>query len=107
MSPGTSVPVSHIRLDERGVAWVGDTNVKVIEVALDKRAHGSSPEEIYFQHYGHLSLGQIHAALAYYYDHQQQFEAEIEQQLAFVNEQRAKAGESIVQRKLRESGQRP
>jgi uncharacterized protein (DUF433 family) len=56
---------THIRLDDKGVAWIDDTRVKVIEVAIDKIAHGSSPEEMHFQ-YPHLSLGQIHAALAYY-----------------------------------------
>ena len=34
-----------IELDERGVAWITGTQVKVIEVATDKLAHGSSPEE--------------------------------------------------------------
>jgi hypothetical protein len=42
-----------------------------------KQAHGSSPEEISFQH-PHLSLAQIHAALSYYYDHQQEIDAYIE-----------------------------
>ena len=65
----TVVTSTHIELDEQGVAWISGTKVKVIEVALDKLAHGSSPEEIHFQ-YPHLSLAQIHAALSFYYDHQ-------------------------------------
>jgi uncharacterized protein (DUF433 family) len=56
----------HIHLDKRGVAWIDDTNTKVVEVVLDKLAYGSSPEEIHFQH-PHLSLAQIHAALSYTY----------------------------------------
>lgn len=60
---------THIRIDENGVAWVDDARIKVIEVAIDKIAHGSSPEEMHFQ-YPRLSLAQIHAALAHYYDHQ-------------------------------------
>ncbi len=36
----------HIRLDARGVAWIDDANVKVIEVELDRLAYGWSPEEI-------------------------------------------------------------
>jgi len=67
---------THIRLDDRGVAWIDDTNVKVIEVALDRIAHGSSPEEICDQHDGYLSMSQIHAALMHYYDHQSEFDAE-------------------------------
>ena len=51
-----------IELDERGVAWITGTKVKVIEVATDKLAHGSSPEEMHLQ-YPHLSLAQMYAAL--------------------------------------------
>ncbi|HKV39688.1 MAG TPA: DUF433 domain-containing protein [Blastocatellia bacterium] len=53
-----------------------DAKVRVIEVAVDKLAHGSRPEEMHFQ-YPHLSLSQIHAVLAYYYDHQDEMDAEI------------------------------
>lgn len=55
---------AQIELDEQGTAWISGTKIKVIEVALDKLAHGSSPEEIHSQH-PQLSLSQIHAALAY------------------------------------------
>jgi len=58
---------TQIELDDRGVAWIAGTKVKVIEVVLDKMAYGSSPEEIHFQH-PHLSLAQIHGALTYYYE---------------------------------------
>ena len=68
---------THIRLDDRGMAWIDQTNVKVIEVVLDKLAHGSSPEEMHFQ-YPHLSLSQIYAALAYYHDHQAAMDTQIE-----------------------------
>lgn len=50
----------HIKLDERGVAWIDDANVKVVEVVVDRLAYDWSPEEIHFQHV-HLSLAQIHA----------------------------------------------
>lgn len=76
----TAVTVSHIVLDERGRAWIEGTNTKVIEVVLDKIAYGWSPEEIHLQH-PHLPLAKIHAAMAYYYDHQRELDAEIEQQM--------------------------
>src|SRR5258708_33064018 len=66
----------HIEIDERGVAWITGANTKVIEVVLDKLAYGWSPEEIHFQH-SDLSLAQIHAALAYYYENQAALDAEI------------------------------
>ncbi len=76
----STVTNTQIELDEQGVAWLSRTKVKVIEVALEKLAHGSSPEEIHFQH-PHLSLSQIHAALAYYYDHQEELDEEIQKRL--------------------------
>jgi uncharacterized protein (DUF433 family) len=97
---------THIHIDENGVAWIDNTRIKVIEVAIDKIAHGSSPEEMHFQ-YPHLSLAQIHAALAHYYDHKAEFDAEIEQQLREVDELREKAGESPGRQRLRELGLLP
>lgn len=68
---------TQISVDEQGVAWLTGTKVKVVEIVLDKLAYGWSPEEIHFQHSG-LSLAQIHAALAYYYENQTKLDAEIE-----------------------------
>jgi uncharacterized protein (DUF433 family) len=101
-----TAPLTHISLDERGVAWIEGTNTKVIEVALDKIAHGSSPEEIHFQH-PHLSLAQIHAALAFYYDHQTQLDAQIERDYRDAEAARTAAGESPFVRRLRAEGKLP
>ncbi len=92
---------SYIEIDKDSVAWITDTKVKVIEIATDKLAHGSSPEEIHFQ-YPHLSMAQIHHALAYYYEHREELEAEIVQRLSEVNELAARNADSPLQKKLRE-----
>jgi uncharacterized protein (DUF433 family) len=94
----------HVVLDSRGVAWLDDTNVKVIEVALEKIAHGCSPEEIYDQHQGYLSLAQIHAALAWYYDHQAEFDAEIRRQVDEFDVLRGQTLDSSVRQRLRSTG---
>jgi len=98
--------ITHIHLDERGVAWIDDTNIKVVEVVLDKRAYGWSPEETHEQH-PDLSLAQIHAALSYYYDNQQAIDAYIEQQLKWVEAMAAQAGDSPVRKRLRALGKLP
>ena len=72
---------THVWIDDRGVAWVDQTNIKVIEIALERLAHGSSVEEIVEQHKGLISLSQVHASLAYYYDHEDDFNAEIDEQV--------------------------
>jgi uncharacterized protein (DUF433 family) len=95
--------VAHIWLDDRGVAWIDQTNVKVIEVVLDKLAHGSSPEEMHFQ-YPHLSLSQIYAALAYYHDHQTEMDAQIERGAREYERLKSQAGETPLQKRLKELG---
>ena len=103
----STVTPTHIHLDSRGVAWIDDTNVKVIEVALEKIAHGSTAEEIYDQHRGHLSMAQIHAALSWYYDHRAEFDAEIDRQLEEFDQRRAASLDSPGRQRLRRMGKLP
>lgn len=100
MSPEAT---AHIHVDGAGMAWIDETNVKVIEVVVEKTAYGWSPEEIHFQH-PDLSLAQIHAALSYYHDHPSELDAEIERQVAEVNALAAKAGDTPLRKKLRAAG---
>ena len=91
------------RYDSQGVAWIDDTNIKAVEVVLDWLPYGWSPEEIRFQHPG-LSLAQIHAALAYYYDHQAELDAAITSQEDEVRRLRREAGESPLVTRLKARG---
>ena len=96
-------PVSHIRTDAQGRAWIDDTNVKVIELVKDWLAHGSSPEEMALQH-PHLSLAQIHAALAHYYDHQVDDDREVARELEAWDARSTENRNSPIRRKLRAQG---
>jgi uncharacterized protein (DUF433 family) len=96
----SKLATTHIELDEEGVAWIANTRVKVIEVAIDKLAHGSSPEEMHFQ-YPHLSLAQIHAALAYYYDNQTELDAEIKGRWADAEKLAAEFSDPRLTEKLK------
>jgi hypothetical protein len=51
--------------------------MKVVELVLNKLAYGWSPEKLHFQH-PHLSLGQIYSALAYYHDHEEMMDRDIQ-----------------------------
>lgn len=97
---------THVELDEKGVVWIQGTRIKVIEIALDKIANGSSPEEIHFQ-YPHLSLAQIHSALAYYYDHQAEFDTEITRQLERIDQLAGQSKDSPGRQRLRVLGLLP
>src|SRR5690242_14100620 len=94
-----TAPTAHILLDDRGVAWIDDTNTKVVEVVLDQFAYGWSPEEIHFQH-PHLDLAQIHAALSYYYDHRDELDAEIERRAGNVALIRGEGGRQLSRKTL-------
>jgi len=95
----TAVFTTQIELDAGGVAWIGGTKVKVTEVVLDKIACGSSPEEIHFQH-PHLSLAQIHAALTYYYENQEQLDEEIRRGLEESDKLASEVSDPDFRRKL-------
>ena len=94
-------PLSHVIVDERGVARIDETTVKVIDIALDHLAYGWSADAIHEQ-FPNLSLAQIHAALAYFYDHQAQFEAEIAKLEDEVSRWKEAIGDSSLQRRLRQ-----
>src|SRR5690349_18524544 len=98
---------AHILLDEQGRAWIDDTNVKVIEVVLDKLGWGLSPEEIFAEYPGHFTMAQIHAAFSYYYDHQAQFDAEIDWWNKEYERLRAESLDSPGRQKLRALGKIP
>jgi uncharacterized protein (DUF433 family) len=97
---------SHIHRDPEGRAWIDDTNIKVIEVALDHIAYGWSADEIHVQH-PHLSLAQIHAALSFYFDHQREFDGMIGQSLQRADARAAAAQDSPGRRRLRALGKLP
>jgi uncharacterized protein (DUF433 family) len=100
------VALAHIDVDQNGVARIAGKRTKVIQIVMDKLANGWSPEEIH-AHYPHLSLAQIHAAFAYYYDHQAELDAQMEHDLREVEALRARAGESPIVQRLRASGRLP
>lgn len=77
----------HIVLDEQGSPLIAETNMKVVELVVESKAYGWSPDELYFQH-PYLSLGQIHSALAYYWDHVEELNEDIERRLRDADRRR-------------------
>ena len=90
---------TRIEIDATGVAWIAGTNTKVKEVVLDKLAYGWSAEEMHFQH-PHLSMAQIHAALAYYYENQDKLDEEIRRDLEEVDQIASKLEPSSLRTRL-------
>jgi uncharacterized protein (DUF433 family) len=89
-----------IEVDADGVAYLEGTRTKVIEVALDRLTHHWDADEIRRQH-PHLTLGQIHAALAYYYEHEAECDRLIEERFRRAEELCRKHDNPVLRAKLR------
>ncbi|MBI5410593.1 MAG: DUF433 domain-containing protein [Nitrospirae bacterium] len=93
----------HITRRDDGVAIIDGTTIKVIELIAEVHAYGWSPEELHFQHPG-LSLGQIHSALAYYWDHREALDREQTQALREADAHRAGSPPSPFVTRLKTQG---
>lgn len=90
----------HIILNEKKQAIIEGTKINVIELVLDKIAYGWSPEELQYQH-PQLTLGQVYSALAYYADHQETLERDIETQLEHIDQLRDSTRPSPLIKRLK------
>lgn len=79
------------------------SRIRVAQIVMDYLAHGWSPEEMCRQH-PYLTPAEVHAAMSYYYDHQQALDAEIAEDVRRYEEVRAQAGTSAFVSRLRAQG---
>ena len=93
----------HIVLNQAGVPIIEGTTTKIVEIVAEMKAYGWSPEEIHFQH-PYLSLGQIHSALAFYWDNAEEIDRDLKERLAKTEEIRGQIGSSEIKDKLKEKG---
>jgi len=93
----------HIILNEAQVPLIAGTTMKVIELVLDHLAYGWSPEELHFQH-PYLTMGQIHSALAYYWDHKTELDQDIERRLQLVEQLQQTTPPSPLAERLKARG---
>jgi uncharacterized protein (DUF433 family) len=84
-----------------GEARIDGTRIKVKHVYRWVEEMGMTPAQVVEQ-YPHLTRAQVHAALAYYWSHQDEIRKDIEEEDRFVAELKAKAGPSKLQAKLAE-----
>jgi uncharacterized protein (DUF433 family) len=103
ITPLTSTTYEHVQVDTDGTPIISGTTLKVVELVMAQMAYGWSPEELHFQH-PYLTLGQIHSALAYYWDHQEELDADIERRWRYAEEARRQAGPSSLVARLRAQG---
>lgn len=101
-----AAPLMHISVDERGVAYIAGTRIKVQQIVREKFAQGKTPEAIQASH-PHLTLAQVYAALAYYCDHQEEVNAQMAASDAYAEQMREQAGESAFGQRMEAEGRLP
>lgn len=90
----------HIVLDDSGTPVIEGANTKVVEVVLHVRTAGITPEQLHLD-LPHLTLGQIHSALAYYWDHQAELDTDIRRRREYAERLREEHGQPPVAERLR------
>jgi uncharacterized protein (DUF433 family) len=87
-----------------GKPHIAGHRVKVQHVAVWHERQGKSPDEIVVEHPG-LTLAEVYAALAYYYDHRKEIDGDIQADEQFAAGLRAQAAPSrLVQRLIGRHG---
>lgn len=92
-----------IKPEDRPASLERMPQIRVAQIVIDYLNHGWSADEIRL-HYPHLQLAEIHCALAYYFDHREEIDAEIEQEQQLIGESRRNASPTPVELRLRAQG---
>ena len=79
--------------------YLAGTRIRVQDIYFHAEVHGQTPDEI-AAGFPPLTLAQVHAALAYYFDHQDEIQQEIREDRAFVDTMKARMGPGPLQEKL-------
>lgn len=77
-----------------GKPRIAGHRITVQHIAIEHERLGKSPDEICDDHPG-LSLGEVHAALAYYFDHREEILGAIAADEKFVEEFRRQQPQSV------------
>jgi uncharacterized protein (DUF433 family) len=96
--PATAYP--HLDLDEHGNPNIAGWRIRVADVVMALQGWAATPADI-LDGWPFLNLGQVHSALAYYYDHQDEVDRYIEDQERMADEMFEQYGYKALQAKLR------
>ena len=97
----TDRSIDHIVLDERGIAYIRNTTLKVADLAIDTEVWHLTLDQIR-DNYPRLSLAQIHAALSYYHDHREEIDRFIAEQTEEYERLRAASPPQLTRQHLEE-----
>jgi uncharacterized protein (DUF433 family) len=95
-----TLTLPHLLRDSKGILWIDDSGYRVIDLASEHLAHGWSAD-ILQENHPDLSLAQIHAALAWFYDHEEEMRREIDLREKSATRMLADIEESPLQQRIR------
>ena len=100
---------SHIEMrsnrDGQGRAFIEGTRVRVQDIVGFAEFQGLTPDQIATA-LPQLTLGQIHAALSFYFDHREEIQAEMRQDADLSKQLRAVQGSGPLERHLHAARER-
>jgi uncharacterized protein (DUF433 family) len=82
-----------------GKPHIAGHRIKVQHIALWHERYGKDPDEIVADHPG-VSLAAVYAALAYYYDHRDEIDADLHSDEQFLSNLRGQGGPSRLLQRL-------
>jgi uncharacterized protein (DUF433 family) len=82
-----------------GKPCIAGTRIRVWDIYVAHELRGEVPEQIVAS-YPHITLAQVHAALAYYWDHKDEIDKQMKEADRFVEELRRAAGPGPLAQKL-------
>lgn len=82
-----------------GKPCIAGTRIRVLDVYVLYELQGRTPDEI-VQSYPHLTLADVHSALAYYYAHPEEIRESYRDEDRIVDEIRAKLGPGPLEQRL-------
>lgn len=90
----------HIQIDQAtGRPCIAGTGIRVWDVYVLSERQGKTPDEIVAA-FPHITLADVHAALAYYWDHKAEIDQQMKEADEFVERLKAAGGPGPLARKL-------
>lgn len=100
----TDISYPHIEKPENEPARLRRLpRIRIAQIVMDYLSHGWSADEMCRQH-PHLSIAEAHAAMAYYFDHQEQVDTEIREEFQAAQASRKEQPDSPFITRLRAQG---
>lgn len=103
MPAATATHYAHVELDHKGVPIISGTNMKVVELVRAWQSYAPTAEGLQQEH-PYLTLGQIYSAMAYYADHKNELDADMERRDRMVENLRKEMGQPPLVERLKSQG---